>query len=199
MKRQAQGFTLIEVLVAIAIFAFVAAISYSTLSNTLIVRERTEKFNQELSDLQLAIQIIDKDFRQIINRPIRDPSGGDIDRPAFSLGGSDYLVEFTRTGWPNPLEQPRNELQRLAYKLDENKLIRSYWSQLDRASNSEAIDNELLLEVDEFTVSALDDQDTPQNFWPVNSSNSSLLPKAVEIVIKSSRWGEIRRVYEVIQ
>ncbi len=123
LKKQ-YGFTLLEILVATAIFSFIAVISYSSLSDALLVRERTEKFNEELSDLALAIQIMDKDLRQVVNRPIRDPSGSDISRPAISIGSNENAIEFTHSGWPNSLNQTRNELQRSAYFIEDDKLVK---------------------------------------------------------------------------
>ena len=196
MLKRSQGFTLIEMLIAIAIFAFVAAISYSTLNNALLVRTKTDAFNQQLADLQLAIQIIDKDFRQIVNRPILDPAGG-LQRPAVSLGSSESAIEFTHAGWPNPLQQQRSELQRVAYVLEDEKLIRQYWSQLDRASGSEALQVELLDNITELDITVLDEERQTHQFWPFDNTASTAMPIAIEVKMTSAQWGQLRRVYEI--
>lgn len=199
VKTLQSGFTLLEILVATAIFSFIAVISYSSLSDALLVQKKTESLNERLSELQLAIQFMDKDFRQVINRPILDPSGGSITRPAINLGGNENIIEFTRTGWPNSLQQTRNELQRVAYIVEEEKLIRQYWQNLDRSSSDEGKKFSLLENINELNIQVLDSDDEWQTVWPPNDSNSALLPKAIEVVITSQEWGEIRRVYEVVQ
>lgn len=201
---QAQhGFTLTEMLVAITIFAIVATISYSSLSTALITRERTEAFHRDLTDLQIAIQIIDKDFRQILNRPVRDPFGGAEMFAALRIGSNDSLVEFTHSGWPNPLNMPRSELRRVAYRIDDNKLIRQHWQHVDRESASDPIVTELMHKIDDLTVTVIDQNNESQTFWPIDNFNEEnqqpALPKGIEIILQHQEWGQIRRVYEVVQ
>lgn len=198
------GFTLIEMLVAITIFAVVAAISYSSLSNALLVRERTEEFHHNLTELQLAIQIMDKDFRQIINRPIRDPFGGTETLAALRIGSNDSIVDFTHSGWPNPLHLPRSELRRVAYLIEDQQLVRQHWQYIDRESSSTAISTTLIEGVENLTVTVIDQNDEVQQFWPIDNSGnedqtSKALPKGIEVTIEHQEWGEIRRVYEVVQ
>ncbi len=199
-RKNNLGFTLIEMLIAIAIFAFVAAISYSTLNNTLINREGFELNNERFEELGLAIQIIDKDFKQVINAPIPNPFGSSLTIPALSAGGdTDTLIEFSRAGWPNPLSQTRGEIQRVAYRIEDNTLIREYWSVLNRDSSAKAREIKLLSNIDEVKFLFLDDKGSTSNTWPQDSTASTDLPSGIEIELKTQRWGDIRRVYVVAQ
>lgn len=202
-NQKHRGFTLIEMLVAITIFAIVATISYSSLSTALLARERTEAFHKDLTDLQIAIQIIDKDFRQIINRSVRDPFGGAEMFAALQLGSSDSLVAFTHAGWPNPLNLPRSELRRIAYTIEDNKLIRQHWQHVDRESASNPITTELIDNIDDVDITVIDQDNEPQTFWPIENfdeeNQQATLPKGIEVVLRHQNWGQIRRVYEVVQ
>ena len=165
------GFTLLELLISIVIFGLVAAMAYSGLNNVLLVRTQTEARTQELYKLQMAMTLMERDIEQIVDRPVRDEYGEP--QAAFMANEyGDYLLEFTRTGWLNPLNLPRSHLQRIAYSLKDEKLIRSIWYVLDRAQDSEAYDIVLLEDVKSLEIRYLDDKKEWQRSWPPLSSTS---------------------------
>ena len=141
-----RGFTLLELLISLVIFSLIAAMAYSGLNNVLIARSQTEAKVQQLYKLQMALTMMERDVEQVVDRPIRDEYGDE--KPAF-VGNEygDYLLEFTHTGWLNPLSSPRSNLQRVAYSIKEEKLIRTIWYALDRAQDSEHFDTVLLDDV----------------------------------------------------
>lgn len=71
-----RGFTLVELLVAVAIFAVIAALAYGGLDSVIHQRTRTREVMHRLRTLQLAITIMTDDLSQIEPRPVRDPLGG---------------------------------------------------------------------------------------------------------------------------
>ncbi|MEN9465595.1 MAG: hypothetical protein RL217_1776 [Pseudomonadota bacterium] len=174
-----RGFTLLEVLIAVAITAMIGIGSVQLLSNIIETRRATDIRAEQLASLQRFNQVLGRDIEQIINRSIRDEFGST--QPALVLGGSDYLLEFTRTGWRNSpfVEEPRAELQRVAYRLEPldsdackqalkrleswgitepqgECLLRYFWPVLDRANNTEPIAQVLLEQAEglEFDVLA---------------------------------------------
>lgn len=182
-----RGFTLLEVLIAVAITAMIGIGSVQLLANIIETRRATDIRAEQLASLQRFNQVLGRDIEQIINRSIRDEFGST--QPALVLEGSDYLLEFTRTGWRNSpfVEEPRAELQRVAYRLEsldsdackqarirlenwgvtEAKgecLLRYFWPVLDRANNTEPLAQVLLEQVEtlEFDVLARAKQSEPQ-------------------------------------
>ena len=81
-----RGFTFIEVLVAVGVFAVVSSISYATLSQYLKVREGVSASNLELRQLQRTFSLLDRDLRFIVNRPVRDGFGDP--EPAWLANGN---------------------------------------------------------------------------------------------------------------
>ncbi|RDE22367.1 type II secretion system protein GspJ [Motiliproteus coralliicola] len=205
--QDARGFTLLEVLVAIAIGAAVAIMAYQGLSVAATVAERHTEQAQALSDLQLAMSVVDRDLRQLVSRPIVDES--ESDRPAVlcdPLG--DSVVEFTKGGWRNPLNLPRGSIQRVRYILEEGMLWRESWSVLDRQSNSHKQRVRLFGGVQNVQLRFLDaenlisGQSVDQQWrdrWPAaqpdQEKKMSTIPSAVEWMIELKDWGLIRRVY----
>ncbi|MGD8594528.1 MAG: type II secretion system minor pseudopilin GspJ [Gammaproteobacteria bacterium] len=168
--KNARGFTLLELLISIVIFGLIAAMAYSALNNMMIARSQTEARTQQLYKLQMALTLMERDIEQIVDRPARDEFRQE--QPAFMANErGEFLLEFTRTGWPNPAKLPRSHLQRVRYSLDEEKLIRSLWYVLDRAPDSERYDIVLMDGVKSLEFSFLDDEKKPQRSWPPERSN----------------------------
>ena len=192
------GFTLIEILVAITVFAIMSVLSYSGLHSLLETRAHTLEQAEQMADLQLAMSILARDLRLVTPRTSRDQYG-DV-RPGLSKeGGDSSPLEFIRGGWRNPLGLQRSQLQRVAYHVDDQKLIRSSWATLDLAPQSEPTEIVLLEGVNSFSVEFLDDKGTATNTWPAQSSLDSEptagLPKGIKITLDVEPWGEILRVF----
>jgi general secretion pathway protein J len=206
-----RGFTLIEVLIALAISALVAVIAYASLSSVLRGVERLRETTDRTYEVDRAMMILSRDLRQMVDRPVRDEFG-EIE-PALTGGElARFALSLTRTGWFNPGGYPRSNLQRVNYRLEDDALWRDTYPVLDRAGNTEP-DSVLLLDgveslrfgflgsLDDLQVSTrnaeLDTRDWVENWVPVSGAPGQQLapPVAVEIHLELSDWGEIRRLY----
>lgn len=199
----ARGFTLLELLIAITIFAIIATFVYAGLNVVLDTKQQTEQHLERLSKLQLGLHLLQRDIEQSVNRPIRDQYG-DSQSALKSSGLSELLLELTRGGYANPLKQSRSALQRVGYQLEDGALYRVIWPTLDRASESEARRQLLFNEVQTVEIVFFDQEMKKHNEWPYSQSGSNsepppALPKAVEIVIDLEKWGKIRRLFRVAQ
>lgn len=218
-KSKQQGFMLLDVLISLIIIGIVAGMGMATFLAVRDTEQQVQAEREALVSLQRAMGFIDRDIQQMIARPVRDEFGDEL--PALSIdSNNDYLLEFTRSGWPNPIDAKRSELQRVAYRLEENKLYRTYWLHLDRAQGSEPIEAVLLDDVDDFSVSAIGSVDTQPNTtstvisditenetsdtWPTdtstagtNQSNIADLPVALELVLETKRYGMIKRLIRI--
>ena len=165
MIAPARGFTLLELLVALAVFAIMSIAAYSGLSNVLFTRAAVETENRRLAMAQLAFHRLGQDLEQVIPRSVRDESG----EPEPALRGNTQDSEallFTRAGWDNPLGQPRANLQRVAYRLREGRLWRLHGDALDRGGLAEPREIMLLDRVRELRLRFLDQDDAWRNDWP---------------------------------
>ena len=103
------GLTLIELLIALAIFAVLSAITHGAIRAALEARQRIEAESNRLGDLQRAMLVIERDVVQMVGRRIRDENGEAL--PALKSPGNGFrLLEFTRTGWNNPTRANRSHL-----------------------------------------------------------------------------------------
>ncbi len=114
--RLQRGFTLLELLIAIAIFALLALATYRMFDSVMQTDQATRVQEQRMRELVRAMGALERDLTQAVERPVRDELGDN--RGAFlSEGENDQIVEFTRGGWRNPLGQARSRLQRVRWSL----------------------------------------------------------------------------------
>ncbi len=198
MRRQ-RGFTLLELVVAIAIFGLMSAMAYSGLASVLNTREHADLQADRLAEVQKAFTILGRDVEQAINRPVRDSYGSEM-LPLLGGGYGSAVLELTRTGRRNPMAQPRSSLQRIAYLFAEAELQRQSWQVLDRSSDTEPQLSRLLTKVKAVELRFMDNNHEWQPQWPsvtANPSNPATLPVAVEITLELEDWGRLSRIFEV--
>jgi len=193
-----RGFTLLELLIAVSVFAIMAVMAYGGLGNVISNSEQSEKALQRLQQVQLAILKISRDFNQLSKRSIRDEYGNS-NNYIMTGQGQDTIIEFSRGGRPNPAELLRSHLQRVAYKLDDGKLKRLNWKHLDRAQHSEPHETVLMDDVDSMELRYLDSNNQWHQEWPpLNQSGSaSVSLVAIEVKLELKDWGELVRLYRM--
>ena len=208
--RSDAGFTLVEVLIAMAITAFVAVVGYTGLTTVITGVDSLRQETRQLEELNRAFQVLGRDLHQFVDRSVYDEFGSRLS----SMEGGELATQslsFTRAGWHNSVGLPRSSLQRVAYYVDEDKLIRASWPVLDRTGAVEPVEVVLLGEVDTFEVrflGALDelevnrDSQIDRRFWQENwipdvSRREALTepPIAVEVRLLVPQWGQLERLY----
>jgi general secretion pathway protein J len=181
-RRQTRGFTLIEVLIAVAVFGLMATMAYSGLNSSLNISRETGLRSERLHRLQLAVALIQRDLTQISLHPSRDEFG-DVQPAVLTDNKGDYLLEFSRSGWRNPAGQLRGTLQRVGYVLEENKLYREYWPHFHRGPNEKPVRALLLEGVAEIRFEFLDPAMQWQQQWPPVNTPASVMPLAVRVTV----------------
>jgi len=210
---RARGFTLIEVLLAMAITLLIGVMAYSGLSAAMRAAERHGEQARRLLAVQSAVNWLTRDLRESVDRTIDTPDG---DEPALWGGENavrdglrsgedrDNLLVLTRVGWSNPRGLPRGAIQRVRYRLDaDNALWRDHWVVLDRAEDTAPQSIKLLDDVTEVRLQFLDGESgnsldaelggewVPR--WPMIRGDA-LLPLAVQVDLEVEGVGNITRV-----
>jgi len=202
MKGQpvAEGFTLLELLVALAIFALLAVMAYGGLSKVLKTKDILDEQLDRLAEVQRTFTFLERDLLQLIPRDIRDEFGDT--RPFLQardplLNSGEPLLSLTRSGYANPLGVARSELQRVDWRLKDEVLYRDTWPVLDRAQDSRPRALPLCMRVQAFRLRFLDTKKKWHDQWPPRTRSGNRppqVPLAVEVTLELADWGELRRL-----
>lgn len=196
--RVARGFTLLELLIAIALFALLGVGTYRLLDSVLRVDEATRLQEQRLRELTRGMAAFERDLRQVLARPVRAPYGDSL-AALLGEGRERQTLEFTRTGWRNPTDSPRSRLQRVRWEVRDGYWERRYWPVLDQAQDSQPQVQQVLDGVSGWQVRYLDQDGNWQDGWPGGVDEQSLgtLPRAVELRLEHRHYGVLRRLFRL--
>lgn len=190
------GFTLLELLVAIVVFALMMVPAYGWMTNLLNQVDYSDQQAERMADVQMAYQVLQRDLEQLADRGIRNEFGDEV---SALVGGSGFTgVEFTRAGYPNPAGYRRSELQRVAYIPDDDRLLRHTWRALDRAQDSLPAEQVLVEEMENFNMRFLDQSGNWQERWPPLQQNTASgvgFPRAVEVQLELKDFGELNWLF----
>ncbi|MEJ2589951.1 MAG: type II secretion system minor pseudopilin GspJ [Candidatus Thiodiazotropha sp.] len=197
-----RGFTLLELLIAITIFAVIASFVYAGLKVVLDTKKQTDEYLDRLTHLQLGLNLMQRDIEQTVDRPVRDEFG-DPQAALRSGGQSTLLLELTRGGYANPMKLPRSSLQRVGYQLEDETLYRVTWPALDRAQNTEPHRQRLFGGIKGIEIVYYDQAMAKKTEWPAQKTGAqqtvTALPKAIEVDLELDKWGNVRRLFPVAQ
>jgi general secretion pathway protein J len=190
-----RGFTLLEMLIALAIFATLSVIAYQVLNQVQISNEVSAKKTARLNEIQKAFVIIDSDLRQMAPRPFRHE--GEESLASLLLWQPNLLdseqgaLLFVRLGWLNPTDQfPRGEVLKVGYRLYNNQLERLSWRYPDTDGDAQPIVMPLLTGVSAWSVKFYLDGE-----WSDSWSQEYTLPQAISVTLTLDDYQEIERRY----
>ena len=190
-----RGFTLLELLVALSIFSVVSVMAYGGLQTVISSKNSSQNAANRIAEIQLVMMRISDDLRQAVIRKTRDQYGDTL--PAMqSSKNSDETMSWTRAGYRNPARLKRSNVQRVAYKVEQQKLIRITWPVLDLAQDTEAMESEVLTNIETIEWRFLNNDKEWLSAWPEEGEKANLseLPKAVELTIELADWGKVQRL-----
>jgi general secretion pathway protein J len=203
MIVRVRGFTLLELLVALFVFAMLTALGYTAITQALENRDRIRTQQQRVGELQNAMRVLVQDFAQLAPRPVRDLVGAGEEPAVRASGSGTTLVAFSRNGLANLAGIARPTLERVEYQLEGETLIRLTWPVLDRTQSVLPRRQALLAGVRSARLRYMDAARQWVDQWPPPSSPRPMAqrlrmrPIAVEITLELADFGRIVRLVEV--
>jgi general secretion pathway protein J len=196
MHTHKTGFTLIEILIALSVFAIIATITSSIMYQTFHQRDIVTAQANRLLNLQLAITLLNHDIEQIVERNIADNQHHIF--PAF-IGKSQQMT-FTRNGNANPGGiEARSTMQRVTLICKDHSLIRRSSNELDMPKQNQYIDKTLITGLRHCQFSYLTQKLELIKTWqtPAPAANQKSLPKAIQINLDLTDWGKMSMLFIV--
>lgn len=200
VKKPQGGVTLLELIVAIGVFALFSVMAYGALNRVLDQREQIEEKRAYWRGLSLTFLRMEEDMAQARDRPVRDIDGTTLPslrgQPTDTRALADPTLELTRGGVLVFGEGVRSDLQRVGYRLEDNVLLRLTWPVLDRAPQTKPFESPLLRDVETFKVRFYSLGGNWIDVWPVEELSEDL-PRGVEVTLTLTNGNEFKRVFFV--
>lgn len=197
------GMTLLEVLVAMAIFSIIAAAGYSTLAQWVKVQARLQEQADFWRRLELVFSLIETDLAQATDRAPRIP--GLIRSLSFegsangrtSAGGD--LFQFTSGANASFRDTAASPYLRIAYRIQDEALYRVIWPRVDRPYGQQGLASKTLDGVDGIRLRYLVARGKWVDSWNVEivDDNNATLPRAVEMTLTLKDRGSFQRIFHV--
>jgi type II secretion system protein J len=217
------GFTVVEMIVALAIGAGISVMSYSALDGMIRSDARVSVVVEQVDSLDRVWQYFSSDLIQAVDRgsainslPAMTGVFGDrlAQSDSESLNEDDYLLRFVRGGRNNLLNLPRSSLYEVAYSLsqEDDTEGQTLWRDrrpidVDQATTEVPRKKRRLLD----GVKSLQFEYLPTTFtqlensawstgWPLQNAsqvNSNGLPAAVRVTIETVALGKVVRIFSL--
>lgn len=181
-SKTATGFTLLEVLVALAIFAVLSLAGWKVFDSLIKVRERNQIYTEQLSAMQSTYTLMLRDFSQASARPARN--AGQIE-PALLLDNN--KITFTRMGAFDPTQRSQSSIERVTYEYDasQQRLIRTSYRNPDQAQNQTPPVSVLLSKISNFSIQVL--EPSLNSNWPPANDLAQPADSTLQLVQGDSR------------
>jgi len=187
-KNLRSGFTLIEVLIAIIIMTVIAVISTNILQSSLSSREFTNQSLERIKKINLASNLVRRDFRQSVNVPMKDLYGQPLKATFLSPEGSKRII-FTVL--VNRYSEETSGVRRVEYLFNENSFIRRQYFAGNPYSSSDYSESVLFKDIDDVKIS-FSDGSKWVNSWPLDELTQRSIPRLIQIKLmqknKSIEW-----------
>jgi len=182
MQFRQNGFTLIEMVIAVAIFAVIASIVFPGLLQFLEMRERIEEKHKELISLQKTFLFMGNDLRYAANRLSKDEYG-ELGKTTLSLN-DDSIMEFVAL-YPDIHLDGLSVPRRLRWEIEDQQLRRVQYPVMDPDSDTRVIAQNLLSGVEDYEIEVSfveDGRDNTDDKWEEQSRLPDLVKFSIQMV-----------------
>jgi general secretion pathway protein J len=190
------GFTLVELLVALAIFAVLAAFAYRGLDSMLQSRAALEVESRKWRDVALFVGRVERDLGAVLPREATGASGTPLAPVSSDIAAGNRVgLAITRSGSPlqeNALAAP----QRVAYRLREGRVERLAWASVDASPREEPQPVAVLGNVAALAFRFMDPKGEWRASWGLPGTKEPR-PAAVEMAVTLASGETIVRLVEI--
>ena len=198
-----QAFTLLEIIIAMAIAALIGVAAMNLLDSATIAHKNIQNQGTRYNQIERALLFISNDIQQIAPRKFRDEFGDKKNNLTSDDSIGKTHLSFTRLGRRNPARLARSNLEKLTYLVDEETLKRISYAYPDGMNVEQGLSRTLLDNVESLKLNFYDGEEWT-DYWPVDSGLlaqtkgvTNSLPVAVKISLQLKNLGLVERLYVV--
>ena len=172
-----KGFTIIEVLVSLAILSMIALVSSNILKSSLATEQQTKQHLDSIKELNLASTIIRRDIRQIVNVSSKDFYGNDMYGTFISPINSQSLMFSSNI---KSLSDEISPIKRIQYELVDGTLNRKQFFSSNPYEPNDYTNTELINNIDDLEFTFLYEKKWHES-WPISLITSKKIPTLIKI------------------
>ena len=190
-RRAQSAFTLVELLIALAIMALLALLGYRALASLAESEAQLSAEAQRWRALDLLFTRIEGDVRQAVPRAVRTGVRSEPAWIGLVDGAGNSELRFSRAG-TDFADEPGSAGQRLGYRLRDGRVEVLYWPHYDQPVGVAPAVYPLVDGVAQLRIAYLDDRDSWRNRWP--SLADAAIPRAVRVEVVLASGENIERL-----
>jgi general secretion pathway protein J len=200
-RLRQRGFTLLEIIVALAIFAILSTLAYRALSALIQTREQVMQETRKWREVMLFFSHVEQNLRQHVGRTARDAQGESraewIGR--INLASQDEArLEFSRLGAADRTGFLA-DTRRIGYRLKSGTIEEMIWPAMDVAPNSEPTTYPVLGNVKRMDLHYLVAEGNRWvDEWPLQEAKALPCPAAVEMIVTLQSGEVLTRIISLI-
>ena len=195
LSKKINGFTLIELMVAIMIFAIISVISYRTISSLVATKQVVTVAQDKWGALARAVNSMSTYWDRVIPLTVRDENGmlipAVIGKNKLS-GNSDSQLEFTISGFVGDEVYGSTPPRRIGFRYLNGNLYIVTWMYMNRVPNTKPQIELILNNVSSFTVEFLYPDNQWHDTWPADNNSFANIP-GLKMRIKLTSGEEVER------
>lgn len=190
LRARRSGFTLIEILIALAILGLIAVLGYRAVSSLSESEAQLSAESQRWRELDATFARIESDMRLAQPREVR--AGGAAEAPwlAEKDDAGNAMLRIARAGPEFSLE-PGSAGQRIGYRLRNGAIEVLYWPHLDQPAGVVPAAYPLSGGIARFDVAYLDTRGGWHERWPFLGEPA--LPRAARITLTLDDGNSVER------
>ncbi|GAA5180230.1 GspJ family T2SS minor pseudopilin variant XcpW [Niveibacterium umoris] len=185
--RRPHGLTLIEVMVAIAIFAVLGVLSYRAVSSMIATRDRMEAEYARWRQIARVMQLIENDLTQLAPRPQSGTTQGAATLSLMRGGQLEQLTLLRHDGSNGGVEQHIWHIEDQTLLLTRQRI----------SSDTPGSDDAMLQQVKSLNWRFVTRNGQEVDAWPQNANMANELPAAIRMQLELADVGKISRVFAV--
>ena len=190
------GFTLAELLVAMAVLAVLATVSFRGLGSILETDQHVQSETRRWNEVAIVVANIGRDLSLAVARPVRDDAGRSRSGLIIDRVQNDSQEQLVITRLGDDGVSSRSDTRRVGYRLRDRSLDYLVWPATDLAPGAVPSVSPLLEDVAGLQLRALGRDGAWTPVWPAGDP-ANALPRAVEVQIVLGTGARIARIFSL--
>ena len=187
LRPRSSGLTLIELMVALAVFSVLGILSFRAVDAATVSRDHLASESRRWQEITRFLQLTETQLLQIVARPVVPGVTGSSLLVRPPSGGADG-VQFSFL----KLDGARNSVRRVGYRFEKSHIVLVRWPGVD--VDGSPTEDVVLEGVKDLRLNFVTDDGRSSATWPAQPPSANQLPEGIELQLEVTDVGTLRRL-----